>query len=778
MPWQRLVSRFGTRQRAEVTDVDTARRRTVDPLDVSRIVWRMTLHGSRQRRAAVLLAMIISAGALQLGLPTPAAAADGLTETAVTTYTVNSAAGRLDVRIDVTVRNTKANTTTYDPCIKLVYDPIYGYHTVSGTCPQTTRYYVNEAYVWLESGATSIKVTANAGAAKVTLYKKGDGYNEYRITYKAVYKGQTRSLGVTYQIPGGAPRSNAATRIGAAYVSFCVTANGYDSGSTRVLIPAAFDVTVDAQNGTFSKSSANDIVTYSTPSMVKPEDFWACIDGDNIGGFKKTSLTSPSGRSIEIQAWPEDADWHGQVTRQIEVSLGKLETLIGRPLPGSGTVVVREVSDAGLGAYIGTFDADTSVARVSEDFTQPGVVAHELSHAWFNDSLFSGRWLSEGSAGWAESTITHLACTQPGVYPGAGKPSIASWTFAGPKATDQELDVVAYEYAASCYIVSAVVTEIGETRMRDALAALMDRSLAYQSGDIVLAGRSGSQDWRKWLDAVDELGMIPAGVEDLDFVQNLLFKYGAAPDGSLAARSTARATYHDLARSVGDWILPEAILRPMSEWRFDDANAAMNLEAAAFSTAQAVSAELPEVNAATGPVRDLVAAARFTTDLQAALDRASEQKAAADLVTAAKRKVDAERNIVDQIGLLGTDLQPIVVSGIAAVTNIDLAAAQVHALRIDRALTDAPTEGVIRVGAAVGLLLLLVLALALLRRRRQRRWAVSATANAAVGRPGYVDQIAPDEAVAEEAPQAPAAEVPGEDAATDDATGEPTDQSA
>ena len=200
------------------------------------------------------------------------------------------------------------------------------------------------------------------------------------------------------------------------------------------------------------------------------------------------------------QAWPEDPDWHGEVKRQLEDSLGKLETLIGRPLPGSGTVVVREVSDAGLGAYIGTFDAETSVARVSEDYTQPGVVAHELSHAWFNDSLFSGRWLSEGSAGWAESTITHLPCAAPGIYPGAGAPTIANWAFAGPKATSTELNVIAYEYAASCFIVSSVVAQIGETRMRDVLASLMDRTIAYRSGQASLPGSSGSQDWRKWLE--------------------------------------------------------------------------------------------------------------------------------------------------------------------------------------------------------------------------------------------------------------------------------------
>lgn len=706
----------------------------------------MTPRSNRHRRAVGLLALFIAVGTLQLSLPASAAAADGVTNTAVTTYTVNPAAGRLDVQVDVTVKNTKAGVTSLYACLKWVYDPIYGYYQVSSTCERTTVYYVDGSYLWLESAATSIKVTANAGTAKIALFKKGDGYNEYRISYKALYKGQTRSLHVTYQIPGGAPRSKADTRIGEAYVSFCVSSNGLDGGSTRVTLPSAYVVTVDAHNGTFSKSGAQGSVTYATASMIKPEEFWACFDGDNLSGYKRSSLSSPSGRAIEIQAWPEDADWHGEVTKQIEDSLGKLETLIGRPLPGSGTVVVREVSDAGLGAYVGTFDAETSVARVTEDYTQPGVVAHELSHAWFNDSLFSGRWLSEGSAGWAESTITHLPCTAPGVYPGSGKPTIANWAFAGPKATATELDVIDYEYAASCFIVSSVAAQIGEARMRDVLSSLMDRTIAYRSGTVTLPGSSGSQDWHKWLDAVDELGMIPAGVKDLDLAQSLLVKYGAAPDGSLAARSAARATYHDLAHSVGDWVLPEAILRPMSEWRFDTAIAAMDLEAAAFSAVQAVSAELPEVNAASGPVRDLVAAAKVTADLQAALDRANGQKSAADVVAAARQEVAAQHEFLTRIGLLGTDLQPIVVAGIAAVRTADLAAAQDAASRIDGALADAPNLGAIRLGGALGLLLLLIVALVLMRRRQRRRHAVPASGNAVVVEPEGLDPVAAEAA--------------------------------
>ena len=222
-------------------------------------------------------------------------------------------------------------------------------------------------------------------------------------------------------------------------------------------------------------------------------------------------------------------------------------------------------------------------------------------------------------------------------------------------------------------------------------------------------------------------------------------------------------------------MLPEAILRPMSEWRFETANAAMTLEAAVFSVVQAVSAELPEVNAATGPVRELVASAKVSSDLQAALDRANEQKLAADLVTAARQKVDAQHDVLVQIGLLGTDLQPMVVAGIAAVTTGDLPATQGQASQIDRALADAPNQGAVRVGATVGLLLLLVLGLALVRRRRRRRPAPLAAASATVAETGGTDQMTPDLVGA---PGQVEVQDTGDIVATDVATGDPPDQSS
>ena len=591
----------------------------------------------RAARAVAIVALIGLQG-LALAAPTPAAAVDGSTDTAVTTYTMNPAAGRLDVEIDVTVTNSKPSVTTYVPCFKYVYDPYYGWYLAPSTCPQTTRFYINATYAFLEVGAKAIKVTADHGAASAKLFKSGAVFNEFKFSFQNVFNGQKRILKITYQVPGGAPRSDSDTRIGQASASFCVIANGYDSGSTRVVAPSSFDLTVDAHGGTLDSTTAKGVTTFQTGPITSPGDFWACISGDNPAGYAKSFFTSPSGRPIELQAWPEDPTWSANVQGEIRGDLTKLEALIGRGLPGTGTVVIREVSSGELGAYAGTFDPKVGIARVSEDL-ETGTVAHELSHTWFNDALFSGRWLSEGSAGWAESTITGVKCADPGPYPGPGAERLYIWTFAGPKATQAELDAVDYEYKASCYLVSAVVARIDKARLTAVFDALLDHKLAYRSGTVVLDGKAEAEDLHQWLDAMDELGLVPSAVADLDFAQSLVIRFGAGPTvGSLVDRSAARAMYHKLVPAIGTWVVPEAILRSLAEWRFANATDEMKAETAAFAAATAADAALHEADPLDGPVKDAVAAAKTQADLDAAVAKAIDQQAAAEAMGARPRR--------------------------------------------------------------------------------------------------------------------------------------------
>jgi hypothetical protein len=670
---------------------------------------------------------LVALATIQLASPSSAEAADGRSDVATTTFTVNPAAGRIDVAIDVTVHNSTANTVEYVSCTEWYYDYYLGYYPVYTTCPQTTRYYISNTYLWLERGANGFKVTADHGSAKVSLDKRGDSFDGYKVSFAKIFNGQTRRLHITYRIPSGAPRSASTLRVGKAFLSFCATANGVDSGRTRVVVPSTFNLEVDAHNGSFTTSTSGGTTTYDTGALSNPLDFWACLTGDDKAAYTSSTFTSPSGRQIVLHAWPEDPAWNASVQQQISTSLGALETLVGRGFPGTGPITVKEVTAGGLGDYVGTFDPQAGVAQVSEDYSQPGVVAHELSHSWFNGSLFDARWLSEGSAGWAESTITGIPCADPGAAPGTGRANLAAWTFAGPKATADEVAAVGYEYRAACYVISTIADRIGSARMREVLAALLDHKTAYRSGATALAGHSGAEDWRDWLDAVDELGLVPAGSSDLNYAQNLLEQFGAAPDTtSLQARSKARASYHELVGSVGDWVIPVAILRPMGAWQFAEATKAMASGSDAHAAAAKTDGMLPDVDALDGPVKDLFESATTLDELQQAAQRAADQERAAEAVARAKASLAAPQDVLVQVGLLGTDLGPTLSAGVEAVRQADLATAQDKADQVRATLADAGGQGMIRLAIAVVLLFAMGLILVLTVRRRSGRRTLAA----------------------------------------------------
>lgn len=689
-------------------------------------------------RAAVLRLgatfVLVALTALQLGSPSSVAAADGTSQVASTTYTLNPAHGRIDVVVDMKIHNSIPNETTYVSCTSWEYDYYLGYYPVYDTCPSTTRFYMNETSLWLEEGATSLKVTAASGTARISLDKRGDGFNQYKVSFSRIFRGQTAKLHVTYRLMGGAPRSDSSTRVSEAFASFCVAANGNDGGTTRVVVPSSYAMQVDTGQGSFTTKTSGGTATYQTDKLSSPLAFWGCFRGDNPSGYLTSTMVSPSGRQIEIQAWPEDTAWNDHIRAEIGDALSELEQLVGRGLPGTGPIIIQEVMSGELGAYAGTFDEVDGIARIGEDLDQPGVVAHELSHAWFNGSVFDARWMSEGSAAWAESTITGQPCRDPGAFPGAGNAALSEWEFAGPKASQQELNVVSYQYEASCYLVSTLANRVGVTNMDDVLAVLMDHKIAYQSGGLVLQGHPGTEDWRNWLDAIDEAGLVPTSSTDLDYAQGLLTKFGIADDPALlAARSAARAEYHELVRTVGDWAIPEVVLRPMGEWRFSDATAAIARAANAYAATNKADEILSGIDALNGPVKGLFESARTIADVQEAETRAREQASAAEAIAAAKARYEEPRDLVAQIGLAGTDLQPSLTAGIAAVATIDIGTARGQADVINETIANATSQGQLRIGFAVGVVLLAALAFVLLRRRRALRLSRAIVSASSVG---------------------------------------------
>ena len=657
------------------------------------------------------LATLVLVAGLSLATPTATLASNGFIEKATTTYVVNAEKQRLDVTIDLTFKNIKKPTST-------------------------VLYYYNSDYLWLEKDATNIKATGNFDVMRITKEKTSGQYSEYRFHFSPViYYGKTKNIHITYQIPTGDPRSDSWFRISPAYLDFCVIGNGLDGGKTEIKVPMSYTMSVDSEeNGTLGQTISGDTRVYTTGTNSNAYKFWACLSGEQADKYATTSVKSPSGREIDIQAWPDDPSWSTEIKGQIDDVLSELEKLIGQGLPGDGPISVREVGVGTLGQYGGFFDPDTGIARIGEDLEAKGLITHELSHAWFNGDLFQAHWLSEGHAEWARTSIDGDTCPTP-TYPGTGKPNIDNWKFAGPRATDDELAIIDYQYAAACALIRQVAGKIGDEGMRTVIEAILNHDLAYRSGDEVLKGAKTAASWQTWLDLIDEVALADENTStEVATVADMLEPYGIVTGASntLAQRARTRQQFHTLKAVLGEWTVPPVVLQAMASWHFDTASTAMGTIQKVYEASAKVSGVLPGADGFDGKPRTLMEAAATQADLDAALASAEDRLAAAAEVKAAWDASTAQHDVMTQVGLLGTNLQPMIDAAVQAIQDDDRDAARAGAKAVQAALADAASQGPVRVLLAVGipLLLLLVLVFFLLRRRRRRAALVLAASGA------------------------------------------------
>lgn len=716
---------------------------------------------SRGRRAAsgvaTVLAMV-AALALLVGTPSAARAADGITDTATTTYELVPADGVLRVTIELTVRNDIPSETQLVPCTEWAYDPWTGYYPITTTCPRTVDYYVDGSYVWLERAARSIRLAADRGRVTRSVERRLDEFIGYRLSFEPVYRGQERTVRVTYEVPGGAPRSASATRIGRAYANFCAFAHGLDGGNVRVVVPSAYETTVSPEP--MAASPAGAAVVHRSGAIAETMGWYRCFEGTNEAGFARRELASPGGRSIVLEAWPEDDAWLDAVGAEVVAATTGLEALLGRALPGSGSITVRQVSDSELGDYAGTFEPATGIARISETYTEPGVVAHELSHAWFNLETLAARWLSEGLARWAErvSPTAGEPCGEPGPYPGRGSPDLDEWAPPGPRATDAERAVIGWSYDAACWITTSLAGRMGDQRMAEVVRGLLDRRAAYGDEPTDRRPGGGPADWRVFLDLVDEVGLVPAGVTDLRLAEELLLAYGVAEPAALAGRAEARAAFHALAADLGDWAMPDAIRVPLEAWSFAAAGERIATAGQTLELVAAADAALAGIDAADGPARAAFESAEDAAGLAVARGVAADQAAAAADVADALRVLARPLEPLEEIGMWGDDLAPAAAAAIAATRAADAAAAAAAAGEIRATLGRAAEVGTQRVafgagGALAGLLLLGGVVVLVRRRRRAPLVAAVAAEAVAAGAPEAAEPWAappagPDEATA------------------------------
>ena len=672
-----------------------------------------TMHRTRHAISSLALAMVAAISLVIVTPPAPASAA-GYRQTASTTYALNPDKGRLDVTVTLKVTNTKQDTISTYSCVKYRYDYWFGYVPYTTTCTTTTSWYMNETSAWVENEAMNLRATSGGSSLKVSTGMRGTYYRIASIAFPKLYYGSSRTITLKYSVVGGQPRSDSFTRTLRAYASFCAVANGEDQGQVTVTIPKTY--TVETSGDPMQGTSDSKTRTYKSGTIADTSNWYACFDGVNESGYRTERITASGGKQIELRSWPEDAEWTAGVKKEIDEGLPALEELIGSPLATSGTLIVKEASTGN--EYAGFYDKDTNTVTVGEDFRQPSLVQHELAHTWFNQAAFSDVWLDEGFAEWAGRTASgdEVPCTEP--ESGAESISLATWKYLQPRSTDGERQAVADQYEAACDVITQVATAAGQEGMTAAIAALLARRDPY-AADPAVKRPSSVGTWKDWLDAVDELALRPAGANE-DLATDLLLKYGVTTDRALLGKRTAaRRAYHELIDTVKGWVVPPVVRTPLTAWNFDAARDALDASGQTWELTGQTDQALADVDARHGPAAQAWQAALTVDDLRQAADLAQRQLNAARDLASTMEVARAPRDVLQQVGLIGTTV-PSTDPILAAVKAGDIEQAAALNLQLRSLLLSSRDEGVRRLAISIGILLALLVAVLILGALRGR----------------------------------------------------------
>ena len=363
-------------------------------------------------------------------------------------------------------------------------------------------------------------------------------------------------------------------RVGEAYIYFCLLGQDTDIGLVRVEIVGQdrFKLT---QSGTIMEPTPRGLKSTTSTS---PAEQFTCIEGTVDGKLATTSFIGPSDREIVLQAWPESDNWLDAAEANAEPALDAIQAFLGQDIPGEGPVVIRQAPLRSLGGYASAHDTP-GIVQLDES---AGVVDpdHELAHAWFGTDNFIELWLREGLAEWTATSMAGSTCAPAPA--GDATLDLSAWEVVRPTADADSIEqVMAEQEAAACGIVSAVAVRMGEEQWRTVLASLLKGETKYIGSAGPAAAATTRVDFREWLDAVDERGLVPAGKADpafaanlteLDFAQDLLADYGIPTDPlELMERSDARARYHQFLADSAPLGAPLAVREAMDNWLFEDA---------------------------------------------------------------------------------------------------------------------------------------------------------------------------------------------------------------
>src|SRR5204863_10140482 len=114
-------------------------------------------------------------------------------------------------------------------------------------------------------------------------------------------------------------------------------------------------------------------------SIRAPGTWQAAVNARDDDALVRRSDTV-DGRTIDIEAWPDDPQWADFVDEQLRVRLPALKTMIGQPWPDDDTSLsVIETVAPYLYGYGGWYNPLENTIEIGDEL-QPIVILHEMDH--------------------------------------------------------------------------------------------------------------------------------------------------------------------------------------------------------------------------------------------------------------------------------------------------------------------------------------------------------------------------------------------------------------
>jgi hypothetical protein len=669
-----------------------------------RRIWRAALVGG----VAPLVGIVP-------GPAPPAHAIGGLDTTATTTYTVDFAAGVVRGRIEFGF----VNTFVDDPATEEVEEVTFtGYQFA------------------LPGDAADVTATSAAGPVAIAVAPV-DEFQLATIDFGTSLEFLQRlDLAVTFDLPGYAPRTASPGRANRAFVSFVAWGIGDPGRATvRIVTPNAADVampSLDDGTGAYPRPQVvnrGKSTVYTFPAIPRPRRFGLFVAAADDTKLLRRQV-SVAGQDVVIQAWPDDRRWSRFVTRQVRRGLPALAELVGRPARDQQAIYVRESARPGLEGYSGWYDYESGVIEVGEQL-DPAVTLHELAHGWFNDDTSFHRWITEGLA----EAYANVVIERNGGTPREperprpntpGRQPLNEWEDFDFSRRDQDTET--YGYAASYFVIDALVDEIGIARMATVLQAVDEAAPVYADAE---PARPGPVDWRRFLDLLEEVGGSERAAQLFE-----RFVLLPAETGELDTRGEVRRQYETFVAEAAAWAPPAGIGRAMEQWEFTDAGALM----AAAEDALAARDDFTEAAAGTGvelpaALRTRFEAATSPDALDLVGDDVAELEETLGVVLATEQAAQVERSPLARLGIGHDDFaaglsrareaisagDPAAAEQLVGEVRSALAVAEPAGQRRAAALADSATNRLALVGGTAAAALLLAALLAVAARWRRRR---------------------------------------------------------